>query len=349
MLMNLHNAPKTSPAVLVTGGAGFIGSHLTRRLVAEGCRVTVIDNLHRGTLANLRDCLKDIRFVKADIRDRAVLSRTMRGVEVVFHLAALSNVIEASANTERCVSTNIEGTASVLRAARAAGGRRLIFSSSREVYGDSPDLPVPETAPLRPKNSYGMSKLAGEMCCAISSGEEIETTILRVANAYGPGDRGRVIPRFLERALSGLPLIVRGGDQILDFVPVEFVVDALLRAGFQSHVPGPVNIGSGQGASIYQLLEQILTCTNSRSKLQVVQRCDIEVTRFVADTTAAARVLGLRMRRSLPEGLRKLISCPRTDNGGGGIRDVVPISPYVGNPAKVPHARLSQQPAEEHI
>ena len=305
--VNSTDSCKTGPAVLITGGAGFIGSHLARRLMTKGCEVTVLDNLCRGNLTSLNGCLDRIRFVKADIRDRAIISKMTEGVDVIFHLAALSNVMQASSDTERCASTNIDGTRNVVHAARTGGVRRLVFSSSREVYGESPELPVPETAPLRPKNVYGMSKVAAEMCCAIPGEEQMETTSLRIANVYGRGDHGRVIPRFMEQAIAGLPLTVRGGDQILDFVPVEFVVDALIRVGLYRYVPGPINIGSGQGISIFDLARQILKLTNSRSRLQVVHRQEIEVTRFVADTTAASRLLGLRMRRNPLAGLGKLL------------------------------------------
>jgi UDP-glucose 4-epimerase len=295
------------PAVLVTGGAGFIGSHLTRRLVEKGCRTTVIDNLHTGRLANLGACLNSIRFVEADIRNREPLERSMQGAHVVFHLAAQSNVLGASADVDYSMSTNVVGTANVVRAARAAGVRRVVFTSSREVYGEPAELPVPETAPLNPKNAYGMSKLAGEMCCGMSAGQGPETTIVRIANAYGPGDRERVIPRFIAKALAGSPLVVYGGNQVLDFVPVDYVVDALLRLGLGSYVPGPINIGSGQGTTILELAGKILSLSNSTSELQVVRRREIEVSRFVASTATATKLLGLEFQGTSLADLPRLV------------------------------------------
>jgi len=314
--MNSQNVPDVSrvsripekPRVLITGGAGFVGAHLTHRLVQDGYPVTVIDNMTRGRLSNLSDCLHRIRVVQADIRDRAALAASMGGVQVVFHLAAQSKVIEASKNIEECIAINVAGTANAVQVAREVGVRRIVFTSSREVYGEPARLPVVETAALRPKNPYGMSKVAGEMCCAMAREDGLETTIVRIANAYGPGDYDRVVPNFLKNATAGLPLILNGGDQVLDFVPVEFVVDCLIRAGFGSYVPGPLNIGSGSGTTILQLAERIIALSRSRSRLEVRQRGDIEVSRFIAGTGNAARLLGLKLQTHSLAGLEKLIS-----------------------------------------
>jgi UDP-glucose 4-epimerase len=141
--------------------------------------------------------------VRGDIRDRDTLVRLMRDTDIVFHLAAQANVLGAVYDPGFCTSTNVAGTAMVLELARAAGVRRLVFTLSREVYGDPLEVPVPESAPLRPKNAYGMSKVAGEMACWMCTGDRLEVVILRLANVYGPGDCGRVIPLFIERALRG--------------------------------------------------------------------------------------------------------------------------------------------------
>jgi UDP-glucose 4-epimerase len=220
----------------------------------------------------------------------------MRNADVVFHLAAQSNVIGALQDVDYSSSTNIVGTAAILQAARAAGVRRVVFTSSREVYGDPADLPVSETAPLCPKNAYGMSKVAGEMCCRMSTGDALETVILRLANVYGPRDRGRVIPLFLENALNGKPLTVYGGNQILDFVHVGHVADALMKAGFGEYVACPVNVGSGKGTTIRELAERILKLTNSDSKIRWLPGRDVEVVRYVADTARARTLLGLEHR-----------------------------------------------------
>ena len=299
----------------MTGGAGFIGSHLVRRLVREGYQdVTVLDNLSRGRIGNLAAVWKSIRFCQSDIRDRSAVARLMRNADVVFHLAAQSNVLGAVENVDNSASTNVVGTATILQEARAAGIRRVIFTSSREVYGDPEYLPAPETAPLRPKNAYGMSKLAGEMCCAMSA-RALEAVILRLANVYGPGDHGRVIPLFVDNALNGRPLVLYGGKQTVDFVHVADVVDALIRVGFGEHIGCPLNVGSGKGTTIIELAERILQLTHSDSKIEWQASRGVEVSRFVADITRSREMLGLTHREDPLHGLPDLIASAAQEGG----------------------------------
>jgi len=273
---------------------GFVGGHLVQRLISDGCQsITVLDNLSRGLFENIARDSESIRFFHADIRDEHAVARVMENIDLVFHLAAQSSIIRAQQDIDYLSSTNIVGTATVLRVARAAGVHRVVFTSSREVYGEPTDLPVPETAPLRPKNAYGMSKVSGEMCCALFGGHAMETVILRLANVYGPRDRDRVIPLFVENALKGLPLTVYSGAQILDFVHVDHVVDALMKAGFGEHIDCPVNVGSGEGTTVAELAARILKLTNSNSQISWKLSRDVEVVRFVADTTRAKTRLGL--------------------------------------------------------
>src|SRR5579862_1132168 len=214
--------------VLVTGGAGFIGSHLSRRLVKEQrASVTALDNLHRGHRENLADCRPEIHFLEADIRDPDALRRALSGIDVVYHLAAQSSVIGAAADLNYTFNTNVGGTFNLLSAAKSNGVRRVVFASSREVYGDPRHLPVLETAPVKPKNSYGASKAAGEAYCGVFGSNGLEVAVLRLANVYGPGDRGRVLPLFVESALQDRPLVLYGGQQILDFVWIDTVIAAL--------------------------------------------------------------------------------------------------------------------------
>jgi UDP-glucose 4-epimerase len=201
----------------------------------------------------------------------------------------------------------------VVEHARAAGVRRLVFTSSREVYGDPEELPVLESAPLRPKNAYGMSKVAGEMCCAIYAGDRLEIVVLRLANVYGPGDWGRVIPLFVERALRGEALTIYGGSQILDFVHVSRVIDVLMRAAFEEHVLGPVNVGSGKGTSIAELADRVLEITHSTSRICVNPSREMEVVRFVADIARARQLLGFAPPEDPLHGLAEQVErCPKT-------------------------------------
>jgi UDP-glucose 4-epimerase len=278
--------------ILVTGGAGFIGSHLTKRLLETNpTKVVVLDNLHRGCLEALAEVRKRIEFQEADIRDAALLRAAMQGVDVVYHLAAQANVLGAVADMDYSFFTNTVGTYNVLREARHCGVRRVVFTSSREVYGEVARLPVPESAPLNPKNAYGASKAAGELYCRIF-GSEPEVVILRLANVYGPNDRDRVIPLFLGHALAGRPLTIFGENKILDFVWVGDVVGALLEAGRRDVAGETINVGSGRGTTLPELAERIVGMTGSASEVQFAEARSVEVDRFVADIQRAQKLLG---------------------------------------------------------
>src|SRR5258708_3958884 len=155
--------------ILITGGAGLIGSHLARRLIGEDAgRITVLDNLERGRLDRFNGQSEAIDFIHGDIRDVELLDGAMRGMDIVYHLAAQSSVMAAAADIDGAFSSNVTGTFNVLRSASRSGAKRLVFTSSREVYGEA-GLHVHESARLRPKNAYGSSKAAGEMCCAMTA------------------------------------------------------------------------------------------------------------------------------------------------------------------------------------
>jgi UDP-glucose 4-epimerase len=279
--------------ILLTGAAGFIGSHLAEALLRRGRGELVgLDNLSRGRMENLKNCRESIRFVKGDVRDRELLVRMTEDCDVVFHLAAQSSVMDAVADPDVAFSCNVVGTYNVLAAAQAARVSRVIFTSSREVYGDPAELPVRETAPLAPKNMYGASKVAGEMYCRAFAEAGLNTKILRFGNAYGPRDRDRVIPLFIEHALGAQPLTLFGGEQILDFVWIDLVVDALVKAGLDDPTSETLNIASGVGTSIRVLAKRVLQATGSASELRVFPSRSPEVSRFVADTGRAQRILG---------------------------------------------------------
>jgi UDP-glucose 4-epimerase len=314
--------------ILVTGGAGFIGHHLVRRLLEDpgnnpGNIVTVVDNLHRGTEENLIPCRNRIVFRQQDIRDPGALVEAMRGCEVVFHLAAQSSVMGAVQDTAYSYSTNVQGTLEILRAARAAKVRRVVFSSSREVYGEPESIPVPETAAIQPRNPYGIGKAAAETHCREFSQNGLQVVILRLSNVYGPGDIGRVIPLFVDRALRGLPLVLYDGTQVLDLVWIETVVDAFLKAGFGEFLPEPLNIGGGKGVTVAHLAQRILELTGSRSPLQIEPRRTAEISRFVADIQLAQTRLNLRAPEDPLFGLHAVIkSITKRFNGHDAMGDV---------------------------
>jgi UDP-glucose 4-epimerase len=278
--------------VLVTGGAGFIGGHLVRRLTAlKGCETAVLDNLHRGYSRG--SLPSSVPFHKTDIRDAAALEDAMRGQDVVFHLAAQSNVMGAVTDAGYAFTTNVVGTYNVLQAAARAGVKRVVFTSSREAYGDPKTIPVPETAPMQPKNAYGASKVAGEVYCRLAAHQDLETVVLRFANVYGPGDRDRVIPLFMAAAAANAPLTIYGTQKLLDFVWIDTIVDALLKAGFGRYIRGPVNVGSGKGTTLAELARRVVHLTKSSSEVRVVAERAQEVGRFVADITRGKKLLGL--------------------------------------------------------
>lgn len=282
---------------LVTGGAGFIGSHLVDGLVTQGefDQIVVYDNLQSGRLENIGAHVSSgvVRFVEGDVRDAGSLKTAMAGAMVVFHLAGQASVVGASRDVEYAFTTNVIGTFNVLSMVKQCSVRRVAFTSSREVYGEPASLPVPEDAPLQAKNTYGATKIAAEMACRTCSQNGLDVAVLRVANAYGSRDHGRVIPLFVEHALRGEPLVIYGGQQVIDFVWVGDVVDVLIYVATCDDPPrSSINVGSGAGTGIVALAERVLDLTGSPSTIQIVPPRDIEVVRFVADTQRLRALMG---------------------------------------------------------
>jgi len=284
--------------IVVTGGAGFIGSHLVDALLEGGeDTVLVVDNMRRGRMANLAHHERDARFrvLVGDIRDEGFVHSALRGADLVYHLGAQSNVLGALSDPRYSFESNVGGTFNVLEAARQHGVRRVVFASSREAYGETTRLPVDETQPLQAKNLYGASKAAAEVYCrTFSTAFALPVAILRLSNVYGLRDVDRVIPLWIDRALKGEPLDVYGGRQLIDFVPVDTVVHALLVAGSADVATIPINVASGAGTSIHDLASRILGLTQSRSFLRVQPARETEVVRFVADVTRMESLLGVK-------------------------------------------------------
>src|SRR5215472_13301829 len=280
--------------ILVTGGLGFIGGHLVDELVAAGASdIRVFDNGHRAVTPTEAWQGEVVEVIDGDVRDLDSLQDAMQGCKIVFHLAAQSNVMGAITDPEYSSATNVGGTLNVLIAARNEDIRRVVFTSSREVYGDFDRLPVPESTPLHPKNLYGASKAAGGMYCSVYASNALQVAVLRLANVYGPRDQGRVIPIFVSKAIQGEPLTIYGGDQIVDFIWIETVIAALLQAGLGEPIPCPLNVGSGVGTTVQELGSRVLEHVSSGSKCIYLPSRSLEVNRFVSDLTLAHRYLGL--------------------------------------------------------
>ena len=300
--------------VLVTGGAGFIGSHLVERLLLDGAEeVVVLDNLHRGRLENLEPFCADprLKFHEADIRNPDALAEAIQGAQVVYHLAAQSNVIGSVTDMDYCFSTNVVGTYNVLRAASRHAVRRVVFSSSREVYGEPIGLPVGEGDPLLPINSYGASKLAGEAYCrAFRHVFGLQTVVLRLANVYGQRDTGRVIPLWLAQAVAGEAFSVYGGKQLIDFIWIGDTVEALIRAATLDGPLPPINVASGTGTRILDLARRIARLTGAHAQLKVLPARPVEVTRFVASVDRMREILGIEPPLDPLAHLPKLLEAP---------------------------------------
>jgi len=299
--------------VLITGGAGFLGTALAHRLVQEGHRVQVLDDLSAGDPSRLP---KEVLFTRGDVRDVPRLWTLLRDVECVFHLAARVFVAESVLYPREYNAVNVGGTVSVMEAMRDAGVKRVVLTSSGAVYGNQRHQPVHEELEPDPDSPYAVSKLAAEHYVrTIGRLWGIETVILRVFNAYGPGQfapvyRAPVIPALTKQALSGGSLVVFGnGEQIRDFVYVDDVVDALVAAATAKNVDRAIiNVGSGQGTSINQLAQYVGVVVGRRTRTLYSQAEDGGVPQLVADITLAQEKLGFCPRLSLEEGLRQYLA-----------------------------------------
>lgn len=276
--------------VAVTGGAGFIGRTLVPVLAGAGHHVVSVDNLRRGKPMS-QPCLR-VEEQVGDIRDLATCHTAFSGCDVVVHLAAQANVISTESDPDYAFETNVLGTWNVARAAAMAGVGHLIFASSREVYGDAEHLPADECTPFRPHNLYGASKVAGEVLLTTQAASGVPVSVLRLANVIGPGDADRVVPNWLNAARRGEPLVLYGGLQELDLVPVTFVADVVLRLMRGGPVAGALNVGSGTGTRLPDLANHILYITASASPVEIRPPRGPEVTRFRADVTRLRSWLG---------------------------------------------------------
>lgn len=307
---------------LVTGGAGFIGSHLAARLAMRGEAVRIFDNFSTGSETNVAAAGDQVEVMRGDLRDEAAVRRAMNGVSVVFHQAADPSVPRSLDDPRTCYEINVLGTLNVLLAARDAGVRRVVFASSCAVYGDSPVLPKSEQLPPEPASPYAASKLAGEELCAVFTRSwGLETVALRYFNVYGPRQDPQsayapVIPRFLQALLRGeRPVIYGDGGQTRDFVYVGDVVQANLLAAEAPGVAGRVfNIAAGRSVSLYQLLLLMADLLGVPPKAEHLPPRSGDIRHSAADIRAARQALGYEPMVRLEEGLASTIAAARASN-----------------------------------
>lgn len=303
------------PLCLVTGGAGFIGSNVVDGLLAEGCRVRVLDDLSTGKLSNLKPVASRIEFIKGDICDTKIVEKAVRGVDYVFHIAALRAVLRSVDNPLATNEVNVGGTLKLLIAARDAKVKRFIFTSSSSVYGDTKKFPSQESDYPNPQSPYAASKLMGEHYCRIfSSLYNIETVSLRYFNVFGPRQNpesryAALIPILLDCLVKGEnPEIHWDGKQSRDFSYVDNVVHANIRAmKAPSAVSGHVfNVACHQGASVLDILKHLQNILNIKKVTPVFKpKRAGDVRKTFADIRKAEKMMGYRVQTRLEEGLKK--------------------------------------------
>jgi UDP-glucose 4-epimerase len=305
-----------SGIVLVTGGAGFIGSHLTQALASSGARVRVIDDLSTGHRENLEEIVGDFDFHQANLADEEALNRALEGVELVFHEAAIPSVPRSVKNPAETHVACVDATFSLLNAARMRGVRRVVYAASSSVYGDQPTLPKVEEMRPEPLSPYAVAKLVGEYYCQVfTRAYNLETVCLRYFNVFGPrqdpsSEYSGVISRFTAALLSGeQPVIYGDGEQSRDFTYIADVVAGNLLAAETTKGIGQVmNLARGERITLNELLEALKTITG-RTEAQADYREPRagDVRHSQADITRAREMLGFEPKVSLEEGLRKTI------------------------------------------
>jgi len=297
--------------VLITGGAGFIGSHLVRALVRAGYGVRVFDNLSTGSLDNIGDLLDAIEFVRGDVRDYGVVESAVRDVDAVVHLAALIDVAESVEKPDLYFDVNVRGTYNVVKASKNVS--TFVFASSSAVYGDPIRVPIPEDHPLMPKSPYAASKISGEAFVqAFANQYGFRPVILRLFNVYGPKQSrayAGVIIEFIRRVSRGEPPVIFGdGEQTRDFVHVSDVVEAIMLSLRNEEARGVFNIGSGEGVTINHLAHLILKLMG-REDLKPIYAPPRpgDIRHSIADITRAQRELRFKPKVKLEVGIKELI------------------------------------------
>jgi UDP-glucose 4-epimerase len=300
---------------LVTGGAGFIGSHIAEELVKREERVRVLDNLSTGKHENLQHLMSAIEFIEGDLLNQEMTARAVEGVDFVLHQAAIPSVPKSIKDPKSTTENNLNATLHLLLAARDAGVKRVIYASSSSVYGDSPILPKREDFTPAPLSPYAASKLAGEYYCQVfSQVYGLETVSLRYFNVFGPRQDplslyAAVIPRFIAAALAKKPLVVYGdGEQSRDFSFVANVVQANLLACEAEGIAGEMlNVAGGRQTSLNQLIKELQAIIAADLHVEYTDSRPGDVKHSVASVEKATRLMGYECEVPFDEGLRRTV------------------------------------------
>lgn len=307
---------KKSRIYLVTGGAGFIGSNISRELLRRGQRVRVFDNFSTGRMSNLEDIAGKIEIIRGDLRDLSSVTNAVEGADFILHQGALPSVPRSIRDPIASNDANVTGTLNVLVAARYKGVRRVVYASSSSVYGDTEILPKVEAMKPNPLSPYALTKLTGEHYCRIFYRiYGLETVCLRYFNVFGPyqdpsSQYAAVVPKFITAYMKGEPSTIYGdGEQSRDFTYIENVVNANLLATEAQNAPGKVfNIACGERYTVNHLADIIGKIIGSYIEPIHIPTRTGDVRHSLADITAAREILKYNPVISLEEGLRKTIA-----------------------------------------
>jgi len=308
---------KNKETILVTGGAGFIGSNLVEKLLELGAKVIVFDNLSTGRKENIKDFFKnpDFKFIKGDLRNQKEIEKATRGVDYIFHQAAIPSVSRSILDPKSTFESNALGTLNLLNAAKKYKVKKIVYASSSSIYGPNPVLPKQENMPPNPVSPYAVSKFAGEKLCQIFSKiYDLPTICLRYFNIFGPrqnphSEYAAVIPKFIFAFLNHeRPIIYGDGEQTRDFTHVENVVEANLKALHSKFNNGEIfNIACGKKTSILELLAILNRIFSKNLKPYFKEKRPGEIKHSFADISKAKKELEYNPKVSLEKGLKKTI------------------------------------------
>lgn len=312
---------------LVTGGAGFIGSHITQALLERGDSVRVLDNFSTGKRENIDALIQkhgrvQLEIIEGDLRDASRVGEAVRGIDVVFHSAAFVSVPQSMDEPQECFDVNVNGTQLLLESARRGGVRRAVLASSAAVYGESEALPLVEETPLQPKSPYAVSKIVNEMYAELFTNQfDFEVVALRYFNVYGPRQRpdsmyAAAVPIFIQRLLDGKPITIFGdGGQTRDLINIHDIVRANLIASEHPNAAGKVfNVCTGVETRLLDLLDVLYTLFPNASKTEFAPSRAGDIYRSVGSPQKAKDTIGFTAQTSLADGLKETVEVMRANS-----------------------------------